>query len=445
MSNIQKKTYIADLHLHSKYSRAVSKNMTIPVLFEWGKKKGIQLIGTGDFTHPFWVHDLKDSLLLENNGFYRYNDDTDKSGPFFVLSSEISCIYSQGGETRKIHIVFLAPTIEIVEKINEKLSQVGNLVSDGRPILGITAEKLVEIMISISQDIIVIPAHIWTPWFSMFGSNSGFDSIEECFGSMSSYVTAVETGLSSDPAMNWRVPNLEKRQIVSFSDAHSPAKLGREATVIKGEFSYNGLQRVLQGNKDYDESVLYTIEFFPEEGKYYYTGHRNCRIRYDLADLGKKGRICPTCGKVLTVGVMQRVEDLATISEKELSLSDWNLPKTEVVGVQESLKKRPPYVFAIPLQEILAEAFRVGVSSKKVQQEYDRIIADIGSEFEVLLFLSEETLKKSIDPKIVEGIMKVREKKVQIDPGYDGVFGTVSIWPHSEQSADLAQEQITLF
>ncbi|KKP69810.1 hypothetical protein A2X44_05055 [candidate division CPR3 bacterium GWF2_35_18] len=436
------KRYIADLHLHSKYSRAVSKDMNIPVMWLWGNKKGINLIGTGDFTHPFWIHDLKQDLEAMGNGFYKYKGDQEGKGPFFVLSSEISCIYSQGGKTRKIHIVFLSPSIEVAELINKSLSEIGNITSDGRPILGISALNLVKKIKAISSEVIVIPAHIWTPWFSLFGANSGFDSIAECFGDVSQDIIAVETGLSSDPAMNWRIPELDNRQIVSSSDAHSPAKLGREATVFESDFSYTGLKSALSG-KSAENKILYTIEFFPEEGKYHYTGHRNCGVKYNLEDLRKKGKICPVCGKQLTVGVMQRVEDLGKILESDLQIEDWYLGENKVRGIKSGKLKRPPYVMLVPLIEIISEALEVGGSSKAVTEEYEKIINGIGTEFKVLLTASELELKVYAQEKVVEGILKLRKREISVDPGFDGVFGKVKIW--GKEKPEEIQEQITLF
>ena len=436
------KRYIADLHLHSKYSRAVSKEMNIPVMFKWGKKKGINLIGTGDFTHPFWVHDLKENLEVMDNGFYRYKEDREVSGPFFLPSSEISCIYSQGGKTRKIHMVYLAPTIEIVEEINKKLTEIGNLTSDGRPILGISAMELTRLILSVSDKVVVIPAHIWTPWFSLYGANSGFDSIDECFGDFADKITAVETGLSSDPAMNWRIKELTDRQIVSFSDAHSGAKLGREATVFETDFTYQGLSRALAG--DQKDKILYTIEFFPQEGKYHFSGHRKCQVRYSPDETKKKGKVCPVCGKPLTIGVEQRVEELSGLDESELSLTDWLLGESQVKGIKSVKLKRPPYVMLVPLQEIIAEALDLGVKTKGVQDEYEKIIKKIGPEFQVLLSALKEKLEEIAQPKVVEGIMKIRQQDLDIDPGYDGVFGKVRIWGE-ESRPNKRQEQITLF
>lgn len=437
-----KKRYIADLHVHSKYSRAVSQDMIVPIMWEWGAKKGIDLLGTGDFTHPFWVHDLKQDLAELGNGFYAYRGDQEKKGPFFVLSSEISCIYSQSGRTRKIHLVFLAPSLKIVEKVNSRLAEIGNLTADGRPILGISAENLVKTILAVSQEIIVIPAHIWTPWFSLFGANSGFDSIKECFGEESENIHAVETGLSSDPAMNWRIDELRQKQIVSFSDSHSPAKLGREATVFESDFSYLGLKEALSDEGE-ENRILYTIEFFPEEGKYHFTGHRNCNVKYDVLDLKQKGKICPVCGKPLTVGVVQRVADLAKIEEKELGLEDWRLGPSKVRGVKTLKLNKPPYVMLVPLQEVIAEALGVGVTSKAVLNEYHQLVKGIGSEFQVLLTAMPIELQKFGQPRVIEGIMKLRERDLHIDPGFDGVFGKVEIWGNNETVA--TQEQITLF
>lgn len=441
---MMKKRFIADLHIHSKYSRAVSQNMNIPTLFKWGKIKGINLIGTGDFTHPFWVHDLKQDLEKTGNGFYKYKEDHENKGPFFILTSEISCIYSQGGKTRKIHLVFFMPSIEKVEETNKRLAEIGNITSDGRPILGISAEKLVETILKVYPEAIVIPAHIWTPWFSLFGANSGFDSLEECFGKMSQYIYAIETGLSSDPLMNWRIKDLYDKQIVSFSDAHSPAKLGREATVFESEFSFEGLRNTLMKSKN-SGKILYTIEFFPEEGKYHFTGHRNCGIRYSPEDLKEKGKICPVCGRTLTVGVVQRVEDLAKIERKNLKISNWLLGENQIKGIKTEALDRPPYVMMVPLQEIIAEALEVGVSSQKVQNEYHRIVENLGPEFHILLVSKKEDLLKFTSERVVEGILKIRNRDLNIEPGFDGEFGKVKIWGKEKTEEREIQNQMSLF
>ncbi len=411
---------VADLHLHSKYSRATSKEMNLEVMSLWSKFKGIDILGTGDFTHPLWFGELEQKLIEKEKGFFKLKGS--KENVYFVLSAEISCIYSKGGRIRKIHLVLLAPSLEVVRKINNSLAGRGNLFSDGRPILGIDAKELCKIVLDISSEVIIIPAHIWTPWFSLFGANSGFDSVEECFEELTDNIFAVETGLSSDPQMNWRLSNLDKMAIISNSDAHSPSKLGREATVFDMEPNFNSLRRALESPKEGSE-ILYTIEFYPEEGKYHYTGHRNCNVVQSPEETKKSGATCPTCGKKLTVGVMYRVEQLA---DRPTDFKD---------------SKRPSFKSLVPLLEIIAESQEVLVSSKKVQSEYLKLVSRFKSEFNMLLDEPLENIAKE-NQKLAEGIKKMREGNINISPGYDGVFGTVKIWQEAEQAK---QKQSSLF
>ncbi|MBI4999683.1 DNA helicase UvrD, partial [Candidatus Gottesmanbacteria bacterium] len=301
----------ADLHLHSKYSRAVSQEMVLPQIGQWAVKKGIGLVGTGDWTHPLWLREIKANLEEVGPGLYGLKG---KGSPLFILATEISSIYSQGGKLRRIHNIILAPSLEVAEKINKELASHGaNLMSDGRPVTGIPAQNLVKMILAIDENCLIIPAHAWTPWFSLYGSESGFDSIGECFGEMAKYIYAIETGLSSNPEMNWRIAELDSRQIVSFSDAHSGPKLGREATVFtEGEngisnFSYEDIKNAIKGESG-KLKIAYTLEFYPEEGKYHYTGHRDCKVRQSPEETGRLGETCPVCGKHLTVGVMHRVQ-----------------------------------------------------------------------------------------------------------------------------------------
>ncbi|PJA37674.1 DNA helicase UvrD [candidate division WWE3 bacterium CG_4_9_14_3_um_filter_43_9] len=428
--------YIADLHIHSKYSRAVSQEMTIPNLSRWGKYKGIDLIGTGDFTHPFWFNDLKENLLEDGKGFFNFKDDG--KGPKFVLSAEISNIYTQGEKGRRIHSVVLAPSFADAEKINEKLASLGNLMSDGRPILPISAKLLLETVKEVSPDSIFFPAHIWTPWYSLYGSNSGFDSMVDCFGSASREIFAIETGLSSDPAMNWRIKELDDYGIISFSDAHSLPKLGREATAFEGDFSFQGLREAMK-SKDGPNKIAYTIEFHPEEGKYHYTGHRNCKVCYSPEEVKHKGTTCPVCGRKLTVGVMQRVEALSTRGEAEIEIAK------EGVFTRSKKLNRPPFVMLVPLQEVIAEVVGSNTASQTVRSEYQALVDRCGSEFEVLLKTAREDLVKVVSPKIVEGIIKNRNGEISVSPGYDGEFGKVSIWEDETQTKEESSEQMSLF
>ncbi len=403
---------IADLHVHSRYSRAVSRSLDLDGLDAWAHKKGIDLVGTGDFTHPGWMREIKTKLVQGTNGFYSLKT---KGHVQFALTSEISCIYSKGGRTRRIHSVLVAPSIETVDLFNQQLKKVGKLESDGRPILGLDVARLLEMALAVSPDFIFIPAHIWTPWFSMFGSESGYDSIEECFGKLASNITAIETGLSSDPPMNWRLSQLDKCQIVSFSDAHSLPNLGREATVFEMPgLSFEHLQTALRGAAA-TSKISETIEFYPEEGKYHWDGHRSCHISYAPSETKKRQGICPVCKKRLVVGVMNRVDALADRPE----------------GFQP--KNRPPFRSLVPLQEIIAEAFDVGKQSKSVQTEYERLINELGSEFGILLDKTVEEIADAAAPNIVEAIRRVRAGRLKIEPGYDGVFGKVKIFSPAER------------
>ncbi len=408
--------FVADFHIHSKYSRATSPQMEVKTLSEYAKLKGISVLGTGDFTHHLWLEELKDNLKDSGNGLFEYN------GVNFILTGEISSIYSKGGMVRKIHNVIFAPSFKIADKINSTLSGYGNLASDGRPIMGIDAKDLAEILFGISKDIFLVPGHIWTPWFSLFGSKSGFDSIEECFEEYSKDIYALETGLSSDPGMNWRWSKLDRFSLISNSDSHSPQKIGREANVFDIEMSYKGIIDALKA-KD-KKRFLYTVEFFPEEGKYHYDGHRNCKVRFSPAETKKNNNVCPACGKPLTVGVMNRVEELADRPEGFV-------PDNSI-----------PYKRMIPLSEIIADVLGVAASSKKVGVEYRTIVPKIGTEFEVLTEVREEELLKKLPQKIAKAIINVRNGNVNILPGFDGEYGKIEIL--KEQDAD-AEKQLDLF
>lgn len=461
---------IADLQLHSKYARAVSQNMTVPVIAEWAAKKGIGLVATGDWTHPLWFRELEAGLEEAAPGLFSLKG---SRHPLFLLSTEVSCIYGQGGKTRRIHILIFAPSFETVRKVNQEFVRRGvNLLSDGRPIMGLSSQNVAELVLSVDERCLLIPAHAWTPWFSLYGSMSGFDSIEECFGEYAKYIYAIETGLSSDPAMNWRIAELENRQIVSFSDAHSPAKLGREATVFEvSELSYENIRKAIIGyrvsgtgyqlsgsrvpvepktekpetdirNPEPENRISYTIEFYPEEGKYHFTGHRNCGVKQTPGETKLRGTTCHVCGKPLTVGVIHRVEDLAN-GEIEVSILEddygvrWVHPKGE---------NRPPYVMMVPLVEILSEAFGVGVSSQKVANEYEKLTQSLGPEFEILLQTKAEEIERISGPKVREAVEKVRSGDIFIDPGYDGIFGKVKIWQEHENEESLLQkDQLGLF
>lgn len=440
---------VADLHLHSKYSRAVSPQMTILEMAKWARIKGINLLGTGDFTHPLWFLELK-GQLEEKDGVMELKDKKDQEdrGVKFLLTTEISSIYSQGGRTRKIHNLIVAPSFINSDKINNELRKRGcNLASDGRPIIGLSAKNLLELVLSVDERCLVIPCHIWTPWFSLFGANSGFDSIEECFGSLSKHIFAVETGLSSDPQMNWQVADLDNRSIVSFSDAHSPEKLGRELTVFEipdiKMLRYEDIRRAINSG-----NIAYTIEFYPEEGKYHYSGHRNCRIVWSPEETKRKGIGCPVCGKPLTIGVAERVEKLGVrdrvrvreeIDEKGIR---WIRGRME----GQERKEKIPFVKLVPLMEIIAETYNVGSSAQKVKNEYEKLTEKLGSEIEILTRREIGEIGKIGGERLAEGVLKVRKGDIFISPGFDGVFGIVKIWEEEGDKGETGKrKQMELF
>lgn len=413
--------FVADLHLHSKYSRATSPRMDLENLAKWAKIKGIKVLGTGDFTHPLWFRNLKEKLEPVEEGLFKLKGSQNQT--YFLLTSEISCIYSKKGRVRKIHILIFAPNFKAVEKINTHLGWIGNLKADGRPILGLDAKELTKIVLNLCEDCLVGAAHIWTPWFSLFGSRSGFDSIEECFEDYSKYVFVLETGISSDPGMNWRLSALDKITLISNSDAHSPENIGREANVFDTELNYFSIIEAIK-LKD-PEKFLYTIEFYPQEGKYHYDGHRNCGISLSPRETKKYNGICPVCGRPLTIGVLNRVEELADREEGFV-------PKNAI-----------PYKNLILLREIIAEALGVKSATQQVQKEYKNLIENFDSEFNVLLKTSRGDLEKITFPEIAEGILRAREGKLFIEPGYDGVYGKIRIFSKGEQRKLSRQE--TLF
>lgn len=414
--------FIADFHIHSKYSRATSRDMEVSCLAQWARLKGIDLLGTGDFTHPAYFADLKSKLQPTGNGIFTLKEGN--STVHFMLTTELSNIYHQGGQLRKIHTLVFAPSFQLVEVLNRKLDPFARLESDGRPIFTFPVRDLVKMIIDISEEFFIIPAHIWTPWFSLFGANSGFDSIEECFGDQLEHIHALETGLSSDPPMNWRLSALDKYCLVSNSDAHSPSKIGREANVFDCPIDF---YQIVDTIKSRDKNrFLHTIEFYPEEGKYHYDGHRKCGILFSPEETRKHNAICPVCGKLLTVGVMNRVDSLAD----------------RPVGATPS--SVIPCRHLVPLQEIIAEALGQGTDTKGVTMEYQRMISSLGSEFSILLDLSQEEIAKVALPKVTEGIIRVREGKLNIVPGYDGVFGKISIFSEKE-AAEQESEQLGLF
>jgi len=406
---------IIDLHVHSKYSRACSKNLD-PVSIAYAcEKKGIDIVSTGDFAHPLWYKTLSESLVEENEGIYKLRSTLEGDVPYktrFILGTEISCIYKHKEKTRRLHLLVFAPNLDVVKKFNLKLEERGvNLKADGRPIMGLSAKEIVKICLEIDERMIVIPAHAWTPWFSVFGSKSGYDSLEECFEELTPHIRAIETGLSSDPPMNHRLHQLDAITLISNSDAHGVDNLGREANVFgfenESQITYSEIRRILRENDR--KKFLYTIEFYPEEGKYHLDGHANCKVVLEPKESKKEKGICPVCKKMLTIGVLHRVDDLADREEKDIEH-----------------KKFISHRYIVPLREIIAEIFEVGVASKKVKTEYDTLIKNIGSEFYILLHASTEEIKKYASEELIaRAIENMRAGNVVRAPGYDGIFGKI--------------------
>lgn len=423
--------HIVDLHIHSHYSRATSKEMNLSSLYRWGKLKGITVIGTGDFTHPAWFSELQEKLEPAEPGLFRLKDELAaeqdallpascrSASMRFVLTVEISTIYKRHDAVRKVHSVLVVPSFKAAAKINHRLGQIGNLTADGRPILGLDTAELLKITLSSDPDALFIPAHIWTPWFSIFGSKSGFASLEEAFGELAGEIVAVETGLSSDPAMNWQVGELQNRTLVSHSDAHSPAKLGREANVIDAQLTYSDIIGAIRTN---DQRFVGTIEFYPEEGKYHADGHRNCQVILHSPQTKQLNGICPKCGKPLTVGVAYRIEELAT----------------EPAGYKHPTTKQVEYI--IPLAEILAELHGVRSSnSSVVQRQYQQILSEFGNEFFILREIPLAALRERGFSDLADGLHNMRTGQVSVQPGYDGVYGVIKVFSDNQSSRSSAQ------
>lgn len=405
--------FYTDLHIHSKYSRATSKTCTLEELAIWAKRKGLSLIATGDFTHPAWFNEIKEKLVPSDNGTFRLKPEIEKKlGAYikFILTVEISTIYKKWDKTRKVHHIVFVPNLQTAEIFRQKLDAIGNIKSDGRPILGLDSRNLLEIALESNENSYIIPAHIWTPWFSVLGSKSGFDSIEDCYGDLSEYIFALETGLSSDPEMNWHVSKLDRFRLVSNSDAHSPSKLAREATIFNKDPDYYSIMNALKTGDGYHG----TVEFFPEEGKYHEDGHRKCNICLSPEETKRHNGICPICGKPLTIGVLYRVNELS--DRKEINV----LPAT--AGKTYSL---------VPLQEILSEIMQVGVSSKSVTREYEKLINQFGSELSILQEVPINELSKQ-SLLLGEGISRLREGKVIKQSGFDGEYGKIKLFNTNE-------------
>ena len=404
-------SYVADLHVHSPHSRGTSRQLTFENLARWAGLKGIDLLSSGDFTHPVWARESRRKLRDAGDGLFEHG------GVTFILGAEVNCIAEQGGRSRRVHMLLFAPSFRTVERINAALAGRGNLAGDGRPTLHVSPRDLLETVLDIDDRCMVVPAHAWTPWFGLFGSKSGFDSLEECFGDLSGYVHAIESGLSSDPAMNWRVPWLDDVSIVSFSDAHSLPNLGRELTVLPGAPSYDGLMRSLM-----TQSIDSTVEFFPQEGKYHYSGHRKCGVRLSPAEVSRNGHRCPKCGRPLTLGVMQRVDELAG---QEAG------PDRTGKGPADGAKRRPPFKKLIALRQIIAESLRCGPNTKKAQAAYFGLVSHFGTELSVLTEAPSSEIAEVAGERVADGVARVRAGDVFIEPGYDGVYGTVRVFPET--------------
>ncbi|QTA79869.1 polymerase/histidinol phosphatase-like domain-containing protein [Desulfonema limicola] len=418
--------FIADLHVHSKFSMAAAKNFDLEHLYIGASLKGIGLIATGDFTHPAWFAEIQEKLVPAEPGLFRLKDNISKqcnkhipvscqNKVRFILETEISSIYKKNGKTRKNHNLVYMPDIETAARFNGKLNALGNIKSDGRPILGLDAKNLLEIMLESSGNSFLIPAHIWTPWFSVLGSKSGFDSIEECFEDLSSEIFALETGLSSDIPMNCRISSLDSRTLISNSDAHSPFFIGRNANIFNTELCFSGIKSALN-KKDinHDKTWLGTLDLYPEEGKYHMDGHRKCGICLHPFESIANNSLCPVCSRPLTLGVLHRVEALAD----------------RPPGV--SPEKVPHFQYIIPLAEILSEIFNKGPKTKTVQRQYDLAVEKLGPELDILI---NTPLEKIADTGIFlldEAVKRMRNKEIHISPGYDGVFGRIKVFNPGE-------------
>lgn len=431
---------IADLHIHSKYARACSRDLNPTNLAIWADKKGISILGTGDFTHPKWLEELKENLEESKNGLYKLKNSNSKT--LFMLTTELASIYKQGDKVRRVHNLVFAPNFAAVDKLVELLEKRGvNLKSDGRPIMGVPCDELMRICKEADARIEIIPAHVWTPHFGVFGSLSGFNSLEEAFGEEAKHIFAIETGLSSDPKMNWQVEGLDDISLISNSDAHSLRKLGREANVFEvtdGKLSYDEIIRVIRERKS--SEFLETLEFFPEEGKYHFDGHADCNFSCRPEETKRLGGICPVCGKKLLRGVLYRAEELAEVKGK-----------VRKFGFKP--ERAIPFRSIIPLEEIIAETLGVGTASKKVLAQYESMVA-LRPEFEILLDTDPEEIARlandgvagGVGAAIAESVMRVRNGQVHIAPGYDGVFGKIQIYSKEErEKMQLKPKQKTLF
>lgn len=408
----------SDLHIHSRFSRATSKELNIDNLVKYAGIKGVNLLGTGDFTHPLWLKELKENLKEDGSGILKSKENFN-----FMLSTEVSNIYVQDNKQRRVHNIILAKNFETAGQINEWLSKKGRLDYDGRPIFGFTCTELVENIVGISKDCMVIPAHIWTPWFSLFGSKSGFDSIVDCFQDQTKNIFALETGLSSDPGMNRRLSSLDKYTLVSFSDLHSfwPWRIGREGTVFElEELTYENIVKAIKTR----EGLVETIEVDPSYGKYHYDGHRECNVSLTPKEAKNSNNICPVCKRPLTIGVLHRVEELADREEGSVP------------------KDSKPFRSLLPLSEIISFVLKSGLSSRKVWEEYNKLINTFGSELNVLIEAGGEQMRNIVNERVVDLILKSRSGEIRIKPGYDGVYGEIT--REEDKAEELKKPQKTL-
>ncbi len=421
---------VADFHIHSHYAMATSKKMIPENIYKWAQLKGITVVGSGDFTHPGWLGELEEKLKPTGSGLYRLKDklaqeiiseipESCRSFVCFILTTEVSCIYKKNGRTRKMHNLVFAPDFHVAQKIQTALSRIGNIKSDGRPILGFDSKELLILVKEVSEDAFLIPAHAWTPHFSVLGSVSGFDSLEECFEEFTPLIPAIETGLSSDPSMNWRLSQLDGLSLISNSDAHSPAKLMRNANLFDTELSYQCIMEAIS-HKD-RRKFLGTLEFFPQEGKYHYDGHRSCQVCMSPKETIKQGGVCPKCGQRVTIGVMHRVEELADREEGYV-------PPGAL-----------PFKSTIPLAEILSEVLGVGINTRKVQEAYDQLLSKVGNEYHILMEETLESIEKASSDLIAEAVCRMREGRIKIFPGYDGQYGTIKIFGPNERQQITGQ------
>lgn len=410
--------YTADLHLHSPFAYACSKYLTVENISARAKVKGIDLLTTADFTHPKWREDLRAKLTPRGDGLYSFD------GINYLLGTEVSCVYTQGGRSRRVHLLVFVPDFATVDRLVQRLAQAGNkLGSDGRPTLKMTARDFTRMALDINPATVIIPAHVWTPWYGVFGTKSGFDSLEECFLDVTPQIHAIETGLSSDPAMIWPIAELSQRTIVSFSDAHSPAKLGRELTVFQGEPSYQGFAEALANQR-----VEYTVEFYPEEGKYHYSGHRKCGVRQTPQETQNLGSRCPVCGRPLTLGVLHRVASSYPRDRLGISIPAKNdEAKDDADGFVRSDQGRPPFIRLVPLLELIADALGRGPATKVVVTEYNRLTQELGSETAILISAGLDTLEKVAGEKLAQAILNARAGDVEVEPGFDGVYGKIHV------------------